>query len=233
MIRPLLALALLGLPGIAHAADKAFLVGSFTRVRVNGPFRVTIATGKSPGAHASGSLDALHALTLQTDGDTLVVSMGAGNWTTDAGETVTPPTITLTTPTLQSAMINAGATLTVDAMKGQKVSLALNGSGELDVGAITADQLEARIVGTGRMALAGTAQRAQVIVNGPGSVAASDLVAGDLVARSDGPGTLDLAARYTATVTTTGLGAVTVAGSPSCTVHAYAGGPVRCGKQQD
>ena len=112
MIRPLLALALLGLPGIAHAADKAFLVGSFTRVRVNGPFRVTIATGKSPGAHASGSLDALHALTLQTDGDTLVVSMGAGNWTTDAGETVTPPTITLTTPTLQSAMINAGSTLT-------------------------------------------------------------------------------------------------------------------------
>jgi len=233
MIRPLLALVLLGLPGAAHAADKTFLVGSFTKVRVNGPFRVTIATGRSPGARASGGLDALNALTLQTDGDTLVVSMGAGNWTTDAGETVTPPAVTLTTPALQSAMINAGAVLSVDAMKGQKVALALNGSGELEVGDITADRLEARIVGTGRMTLAGTAQRAEVIVNGPGSVAAGNLVAGDLVARSDGPGTLDLAARYTVSVTTTGLGAVTVAGSASCTVHAYAGGPVRCGKQRD
>ncbi|MGN6269113.1 MAG: GIN domain-containing protein [Sphingomonas sp.] len=233
MIRPLLALALLGLPGIAHAADRSFLVGSFTRVRVDGPFAVTVVTGKSPGAKATGSSDALDALTVRVDGDTAVVTMGAGDWSSDSGQMITPPAVTLTTPTLNAAAINAGAMLTIDAMKGQKVDLALNGSGSLTVGAITADQLVARIVGTGQMTLAGKAQRAQVIVTGAGSVEASDLIAGDLTVRSDGPGRLDLAARYTANIMTTGLGPVTVAGSPSCTVRAAAGGPVRCGRQAD
>ena len=73
MIRPLLALALPAAPGIAHAADRSFMVGSFTRVRVDGPFAVTIATGKSPGAKATGSNDALDALTVRVDGDTAVV----------------------------------------------------------------------------------------------------------------------------------------------------------------
>lgn len=231
MIRPLLALALLCLPGVAHAADRSFLVGSFTRVRVDGPFAVTVVTGKSPGAHATGSNDALDALTVRVDGDTAVVTMGASDWSSDSGRMITPPRVTLSTPTLNAATINAGATLGIDAMEGQKISLSVNGSGSLSVGAITADLLDARIVGTGQMTLAGTAQRAQVTVNGPGSVEATNLVAGDLTARSDGSGTLDLAARYTANIMTTGLGPVTVAGSPSCTVRAAAGGPVRCGKQ--
>lgn len=233
MIRPLLALALLGLPGIAHAADRSFMVGSFTRVRVDGPFAVTVRTGASPAATASGSADALDALTIRVDGDTAVVTMGAHDWSSDAGEMIAPPAVTLTTPSLQSATINAGATLTIDAMKGQKVDLALNGSGAMTVGAIAADLLNARIVGTGQMTLAGKAQRALVVVTGPGSVEATDLVVGDLTARSDGPGRLDLAARYTANITTTGLGPVTVAGTPSCTVRAAAGGPVKCGKQGD
>ena len=229
MIRTLIALALFLSPSLAHAADRTFLVGSFSRVRVDGPFAVTLNTGKSPGARASGSLDALDALTIGVDGDTLVVSMGAGNWSSDSGKMITPPAVTLATPSLQAAMINSGATLSVDAMKGQKLTLALNGSGTLTVGAITADQLEATIVGTGRMTLAGKAARARFSVSGPGSVDATNLIASDLVARSDGPGELDLAARYTADITTSGLGPVTVAGSPSCTVHAIAGGPVRCG----
>jgi hypothetical protein len=231
MIRPLLALALLAAPGVAHAADRSFMVGSFTRVRVDGPFAVTVRTGASPRATASGSNDALDRLTIRIDGDTAVVTMGAGNWSSDSGRMIVPPAVVLTTPALNSATLNAGATLTIDAMKGQKVDLALNGSGSISVGAITADLLNARIVGTGQMTLAGTAQRALVVVTGAGSVAASALVAGDLTARSDGPGRLDLAARYTANISTTGLGPVTVAGSPSCTVRAAAGGPVQCGKQ--
>lgn len=231
MIRPLLALALLALPGIAHAADRSFMLGSFTRVRVDGPFAVTIRTDKSPSATASGSANALDALTIRTEGDTAVVSMGASDWSSDSGQMLTPPQVTLTTPTLTTATINAGATVTIDAMKGQKVSLSVNGSGALSVRAITADLLDARIVGTGQMTLAGSAQRALVTVSGAGSVAASDLIVNDLTARSDGPGQLDLAARYTANISTTGLGPVTVAGSPSCTVRAAAGGPVKCGKQ--
>ncbi|TPG14198.1 DUF2807 domain-containing protein [Sphingomonas koreensis] len=233
MIRIALALALFAIPSLAAAADRSFIVGSFDRVRVDGPFAVTVVTGKSPAARASGSLDALDALTIRVNGDTLLVSMGAGNWTSDSGKMVVPPTITLATPSLRAATINSGATLAIDAMKGQTVSLALNGSGALSVGAIDADQFDATIVGTGRMTLAGKAARGRFTVSGPGSFDAGALIVSDLTARSDGPGELDLAARYTADVTTSGLGLVSVAGAPSCTIHAIAGGPVKCGKQGD
>jgi hypothetical protein len=231
MTRIALALALLCLPSLAHAADRNFMVGSYDSVRVDGPFAVTLVTGKSPSARASGSLDALDALTIRVDGDTLVVSMGAGNWTSDSGKMIVPPTIALATPRLRAAAINSGATLSIDAMTGQSVSIALNGSGTLRVGALDADQLSAAIVGTGRMTLAGKAAKGRFTISGPGSIDAGGLMVGDLTAHSDGPGEMDLAARYTADVTTTGLGLVTVAGTPSCTVHALAGGPVRCGRQ--
>lgn len=231
MFRLILLLALLAPAGAAQAATRNFLVGSFSHVRIDGPFAVTVTTGASAGAQATGSLNALDALTIRVDGDTAVVTMGAGNWSSDAGQMITPPQVALTTPMLSAATINAGATLTITAMKGQKVSLSVNGSGTLNVAAITADLLDARLVGTGQMMLAGKAQRALITVSGAGSVDAKELAVGDLTARSDGPGRLDLAARYTATITTTGLGPVIIAGSPSCTVRAFAGGPVRCGKQ--
>ena len=233
MIRLALALLLLGLPSLAQAATRDFIISSFTRIRVDGPFMVTVTTGKPSSASASGSLDALDGVTLEVDDDTLVVSMGAGNWTSDSGRMVTPPAITVTTQSLRSATINSGATLTIDAMKGQQVTTALNGTGALTVGAIAADQFAATIVGTGKMTLAGKAARGRFIVSGPGSIDARHLMVGDLTARSDGPGELDLAARYTADVTSTGLGLIDVAGTPSCTVDAIAGGPIRCGEQHD
>lgn len=228
--RLLLVLALLSLPVTAEAATRTFMVGSFTRLRVDGPFAVVVKTGTSPRALATGSEDALDALTIRVDGDTAVISMGAHNWSDDSGRMIAPPSVTIATPSLQTATINAGATLSIDAMKGQKVVLAVNGSGSLAVGAIAADQVEARVVGTGQMKLAGHAQRALVVVSGPANVDAPDLTVADLVARSDGPGTLHLAARYTADISSTGLGPITVEGSPSCTIHALAGGPVQCGR---
>lgn len=233
MIRPALALLLLVLPWPAQAATRNFIISSFDHIRVDGPFAVTVTTGKPPSASAQGSLDALDGVTLEVDDDTLVVSMGAGNWTSDSGKMVAPPAITVTTQRLERATINSGATLSVDAMKGQQVSVALNGTGALTVGGIAADQFAATIVGTGRMTLAGKAARGRFIVSGPGSIDARQLMVGDLTARSDGPGELDLAARYTANVTSTGLGLIDVAGTPSCTVRAIAGGPIRCGRQHD
>lgn len=233
MIRPALALALLALPLPARAATRNFIITSFDHIRVNGPFAVTVTTGKPPSASAQGSLDALDGVTLEVDDDTLVVSMGAGNWSSDSGKMVTPPAITVSTDRLDRATINSGATLAIDAMKGQQVMLTLNGTGALSVGSVAADQFAATIIGTGKMTLAGKAAKARFMVSGPGSIDARQLIVGDLTARSDGPGELDLAARYTADVTSTGLGLIDVAGTPSCTVRAVAGGPIRCGQHHE
>jgi len=89
--------------------------------------------------------------------------------------------------------------------------------------------LNATVIGTGAITLAGRAAKVQLLSNGSGRIAAGDLIANDLIVRVDGTGETNAAAKFTAKVTTNGLGRVTVSGNPACTVNAIAGGPVICG----
>jgi hypothetical protein len=93
-----------------------------------------------------------------------------------------------------------------------------------------ADQVNATVIGTGTVTLAGRAARARYVMNGAGRIDAGELNAGTVSVLLDGPGEIKAQARYDANVTNTGLGAVSIAGSPKCTVRARAGGPVACGR---
>lgn len=226
-----LVLLLAALPWPAHAADRTVSVTSFTRVRVEGPFVVEVRTGVSPSARASGDPDEVERVDLQQNGDTLVVRAGAGGWGERPTRAATRPvTVTLGTPRLQGVAIVADARVEAGAMKGPRVDLSVTGAGRLAVAQVDADQLVATVVGTGAIGLAGKATAARVMVNGEGAVTAPDLAAGDLTARVEGAGGITVGARFTANVTTTGLGKVTVLGAPKCQVRAPAGGTVICGK---
>ena len=51
----LFAATILAIAAPAHAADRNFGVTSFTKIRISGPYRVSLATGVAPFAKASGS----------------------------------------------------------------------------------------------------------------------------------------------------------------------------------
>lgn len=232
MIRPILplALSLLAAAAPAPAAERNYSVTSFDRVRVEGPFEVKLATGAAPGASASADLPTLDLLTLRVEGTTLIVRLGSNGWAERPKSAATIiPVVTLRTPGLRSVLVNAGGRLTVTGMKGQRIDLAINGSGVIAAAGVAADQLNATVIGTGSITLAGRVARAQLLTNGAGAIDATALAVGDLTVRLDGTGETKAAARYTANITTTGLGRVTVAGDPACTVKALAGGPVICG----
>lgn len=226
---PSLALALLLIAAPAGAAERRYAIGSFDRIRIDGPFEVTLTTGKAPGARAEADARTLDALTILVEGTTLIVRMGAGDWGDTASQAVTAPAITLTTPGLNAVNVNAGARLTIARMTGQRIDLSVNGAGALTVAGIEADQLNATLIGNGSMTLGGRAQRARLLTSGAGGIDSTGLMVNDLTVHLDGTGETRAAARYTATVTTTGLGRVTVAGNPACIVKAIAGGPVVCG----
>jgi hypothetical protein len=230
MIRHLIAASLLFLPASADAADRTYAIGSFDRIRIDGPFDVRLDTGKAPSARADADPRTLDRLAIRVEGGTLIIRMGNDGW----GETPTTagkaPVITLSTPTLRSVNVNAGARLTVGGMAGQRIDLAINGSGVLTVNGIAADQLNATVIGSGSVTLSGRAAKTRLMTNGPGSIDAGALDVSDLIVRLDGTGETRAAARYTAAVTTTGLGRVTVSGEPACVIKAMAGGPVTCGK---
>lgn len=214
----------------AAAAERNYSVSSFDRIRVEGPFEVALTTGKPPGARATADARTLDLLTLRVEGGTLIVRMGGKGWGETPKSATTAPVIALSTPGLRVAIVNAGAKLTVGRMVGQRIDVSVNGSGTLVVAAAQADQLNATLIGSGTMTIGGRAMRARLQSSGAGMIDAGQLTVNDLAVLLDGAGEIRAVARYTAQVTTTGLGRVTVAGNPACTVRAAAGGPVVCGK---
>lgn len=228
MMRAALLLLLLALPAVAPAADRIVGVGSFDRLRVEGPFRVRVATGP-PRATVSGDRRTIDEVDVHADGGTLVVRMGNNGWGERPVTTGAPVTVTLSTPALARAWLVGGAEVTIARMTGDRVDLSVSGSGRMTVAAVDAARLDAVVVGSGTMTLAGRAARVQLTVNGAGGLDAGALVAGDLILLHDGSGDTKAQARYTARVTHTGLGQVEVLGNAKCTVKAAGGGPVSCG----
>ena len=219
------------LPGAAGAASRSYAVGSFERVRVDGPFRVVIRTGASPGAAVDADPALLDRIEVASEGGTLTVRYAVGRWSERAPSRPkdAPPLVTLSTDAARTLRVSAGAEVTLDRARGQRVEMSVNGAGALDVAGVDADQLQAVVIGAGKLVRAGHAARARLLTNGPGTIEAGGLIADELTVRLDGTGETTAGARYTAQVTDTGLGRVTVTGAAKCTVSAPAGGPVECG----
>ncbi|WEK44344.1 MAG: DUF2807 domain-containing protein [Candidatus Sphingomonas colombiensis] len=215
----------------AYAAERSYSVGSYDRLRVDGPFEVHIVAGGSPRASAKGSEATLARLDLKVEGTTLAVRLGSGGWgeMPKAAASQTPVVVTLSTPHLNAILLTAGAQVSASKIDAQRLDLSVNGAGALALDGVRADLLNATLIGTGSMRLAGRANRARFASNGGGLIDATALTASDLTVRLDGTGETRATARYTAQVTTTGLGKVTVLGSPKCTVKTVSDGPVVCG----
>lgn len=230
-MRTLLLAPVLLLAAPATAAERRYSVSDFDRVRLDAPVRVTLATGRSPSARATGPQAALDALKVEVQGRMLVIGRNVSSWTSAAGESG-PLELVLSTQGLRAASVNGAGLLAIDALRGGTVQLTLGGPGALEVAALDADNLSAALVGEGRMTLGGKARAATLQLRGGGTLGAGDLVADHLRVGADGTGAILAQARATANVQASGTGAVTVAGTPACTVKANGSAMVRCGKGQ-
>ncbi|WP_448658635.1 GIN domain-containing protein [Sphingomonas sp. CJ99] len=237
----LLALSLPLLPAAAsHAVaapqaggpvlERRVVLSGFDRLRVDGPWRVEVSTGTSPGAVVTGTRQAMETVQVRQEGGVLIVSPmrdARGGWPDDAlsGD---GPVIRVTVPTLDGATVIGAGSVAIDRIGGARVQLVVNGPGTMAVGAVEADQLQATVIGTGRITMAGTARSARILSNGGGSIGGFPLVADEARVRSESSGTIELTARYRADVSGLGLGSVTIGGNPECRVTGPA--PIRCGK---
>jgi len=228
---PLLLLWSAALPGQAPATARTVSIGSFDHIRVDGPFEVRVTIGP-PHATITGAR-AEDRVVVRVDGTTLSVRKASGDWgERPRADSASPNVVTVSTPALTSASVAAGGRLTIAKMRGMRLDLVVSGTGSLALAAADTDQLNATVIGTGRMSIAGKAGRARLVTSGSGAIDASALDVKDLMVRLDGVGEIDAAARYTAQVMNSGLGTVTVTGHAKCRVDAPAGGTVVCGKPE-
>ena len=220
-MRSLLLAPLLSLTAAAPAPERSFMVGSFERLRVDGPFEVEVVTG-SPRAVASGERGSLEQVDVRVNCDTMVISAGPLSSTSEKGL----PKIRVSVLALRSVMLAGGARVRVAQMRGGRIDLTLTGSGSLDVAAIKADDLNASLTGAGAMTLGGTTARAMLRNSGAGSIDAAGLTAGDARLTSDSSGNIRINVRYTAQAMAMGSGGIAISGKPECTLRGS--GPMTC-----
>ncbi|HEX8064426.1 MAG TPA: head GIN domain-containing protein [Allosphingosinicella sp.] len=213
----------------AAAAERTYSITDFDRVQVDGPYRVTLTTGRSSAARAEGSAEALEHVAIDVQGGTLRVRRNRSAWGGYPAEGVGPVTVALTTRDLRNAAVVGSGSLDIDRARGLRVDLSVSGSGRLTVADVQADNLVVGLLGGGRITLAGRTRQLKAIVQGSGDLAAAGLSADDAQIGSDTAGNVAVAVLKTAKVTATGPGDVEIIGSPTCTVQEKGSGQVRCG----
>lgn len=213
----------------APAAERKVFVSSFDRLRVSGPFRVDVVTGRSPSGRVVGDPRQLDGVEVRQDGNVLVVRAINGRNDEARDPAALPVTVTLVTPSLAAVALVGSGAVSVAGMKADRVDLSVAGTGTLGVAGADAIELNATTIGTGKITVAGRATRARFVVNGAGNLVATGLDAGELTVRLDGPGEVAARAKFIANVTNTGLGRVAVAGTAKCQVKAVTTGSVVCG----
>jgi hypothetical protein len=227
-IMTLAALAFLASP--AAAAERRYTITDFDRIRVEGPFQVTLTTGKGASALASGDTQALERVSVEVQGRVLKIRPNRSAWGGYPGQQSGAVKLTVSTQALRGATLIGSGSLAINRAEAMKFDAALSGSGRIGIGALEADALTLGLLGGGKLTLGGKAKTVRATVSGSGDLDAAALQTEDAEINADTSGSIALAVRRAARITATGAGEVAIGGTPACTVTNRGAGVVTCGK---
>ena len=215
----LLAAAVSALAAPASAATRNFGITSFEKVRVDGPFKVTVTTGVAPFARASGSPAALDRVAIDVQGNTLVVHNNLDSWGGYPGKDAGPVEVTIGTHDLSAAWLNGSGALSIDKAKGLNFDLSVQGSGAGEIGEANVDQLKVSVVGTASARLAGRAAKVTAVIRGISTLDAGALSTKDATLGADGAATIAANVSDSVTVDASGPATVQLIGGAACTLR--------------
>jgi hypothetical protein len=214
----------------APAAERRYSVTDFDRIQVDGPFQVTLTTGRSGSALASGSNAAIERVSIDVQGRTLRIRPNRSGWGGYPGDGLGPVRILLSTHALRGAALAGSGRLSIDKARTMRFDASVSGSGRIDIGSIEADMLAVALLGSGKIAVGGKAKSLRATIQGTGDLEAEGLSVEDAQINADTSGLIAVGVRRAATVTSSGQGDTKIIGSPACTVKSSGSGQVLCGK---
>jgi hypothetical protein len=203
----------------ADAATRNLGITSFEKLRVEGPFKVTIRTGVAPYARAIGDQGALDRVAVEMRNNVLIIRNGSSTVGDYTGRDVGPVSIELGTHDLSSAWLTGSGSLTIDRVRGLSFDLSVQGSGVAEIGDAQVDQFSLALFGTASAKLAGRSDKMTADIRGVSSLDAAKLDAQNLVITADGASTISAVATDTAKVDATGPATIRLDGRPSCTIR--------------
>jgi hypothetical protein len=211
----LLAAALIAVATPANAAVRNFGITSFTKIRVSGPYRVSLATGVAPFAKASGSPAAIDRVAIDVRGDTLVVQANP-SWGGYPGADPGPVEISIGTHDLTNASLIGSGLIAIDKVKALGFTLTVQGSGVGQIGNAAVDQLNVSLEGTANARIAGKAGKVTALVRGMSALDAAKLTTPSADFSLDGTATVDADVTDTAKINGWGPATVRLTGKPVC-----------------
>ncbi|HVL29126.1 MAG TPA: DUF2807 domain-containing protein, partial [Sphingomicrobium sp.] len=198
-----------------------YSVTSFDRIRIDGPYQVSLKTNVSPFARAVGSQGALDGVSVKVEGRTLIVrATPGGSWGGYPGADRGPATISVGTHELKTVWINGAGALSVDKVRGLSFDASIQGAGTMLVDAVDVDLVKIGMSGAGTARLAGRAAKLTANVSGTSTLDAAGLAAKDAVIGAEGPVQVRAQVGGTAKVNALGLASVSLTGGAACEVKA-------------
>jgi hypothetical protein len=217
----------------AWAGERGYSVTEFDRVDVVGPVAVIVTTGKGPSARATGTPGALDRVSVDVRSRRLVVRPLKNVWGGTAADANSPVTIRVTTFAVKDVFVSGVASVAVDKMKAQSLTIWASGAATATVGAVETDRLGLNQDGSGLIKVSGgKALIANISNKGTGQIDTRTMAVNDLTLTSTSSGPSAAMALRTAKITSFGQGPVAIAGPASCTINAPGGGPVSCGRKR-
>ena len=212
--------ALFLLTAPAAAASRNFGITGFTKIRVDGPFKVKVTTGVAPFAKASGSADAIDRVAIDMRGYTLLIHSSESSWGGYPGKDSGPVEVSVGSHELSTAWLNGAGSVAIDRVKGLSFALSVQGSGVAEIADVEADMLNVSLVGAASARLGGRTRKLTALLRGMSTLDAAKLDAHDAKVAVDGGATVDAQVSNEASVEASGVGTIRFTGRPACTVKA-------------
>jgi Putative auto-transporter adhesin, head GIN domain len=205
-------------------ASRDFPVSDFNGVRLTAHYDLVVNIGSPTSVRAQGDPAALDLLDIHTEGQTLVAAVKPnGQWPPNARVTVT-----ITTPALSAAEITGSGDIRIGAIHSDALSIAQNGSGDIDAPDVTLTRIAVTSGGSGRIRVGGTAEDASLRLSGSGEADLSTLTVKRADVSISGSGSLILEALEKVSGSISGSGDVRVTGGATCSVSSSGSGKATC-----
>lgn len=203
----------------ATAATRNFGITDFTKIRVDGPYKVTFTSGVAPFARATGSGAALDRVTVEVRGDTLVVLTNKSAWGGYPGESMGPVEVAVGTHEISNAWVVGSGVLLIDRVGGLSFGLSVQGTGRAEIASADADQLSVSLVGTASARVAGKAKKLTALVRGISAFDGTALSSINASIGAEGAATINANVSGDAEVSASGPAVITLGGRPTCTLR--------------
>jgi hypothetical protein len=202
--------------GVTAAFGQTRDVSGFTGVASSGAFDVYITTGGKESVRLEGDADLVSKIETVVE-DNLLHIRTKREYQND-GLDFDRVKIHVTARELNNLRLSGSGRMRVNSpLKADSFSAAVSGSGRIEAGQITSNQLKAAISGSGSFDASGQAQETEITVSGSGGFNGKNFTAGDAKVRVSGSGDVYLRADKTLEGTLSGSGEIHYSGNARVT----------------